>query len=494
MSSPTPPSESTQIIDHHNRDHSFDLATCTYHGQVVKPEYLEQTPVRIGSDWIANRLLQGIKLELWELRDGVWIVVDRADNEGVVINSAQRDDLRQKPDPTSKRPPALSITLEAQNFRALRRTNWTPSGVCVLVGPNGSGKSTMLTLLEFFRGAYLRSPPSEIDHIGGVYGLRSWGAPEEEPVLVAFTVGDLRWEVRLTTQGATLSERLEERVTRKREVILTRAALSQRLIYNNQERMIAGHDGRLAIRIVADADNAEELTTLIHALTGIRVYRDYNLSSLQTNGSRHSGDLDLHPTGQNAFTVLRNWRDRRDLKPQYQFVVSRLRVAFPEVFADLDFHVAGLTVTVDLIDPKAHQACPLALAPAGWITGLLHLTAVAGAQEGSLIAIDDFGNDLHPYAIRKLTEAFREWAEEHNLIVCLASHSPVLLDEFKEEPDLVFVMEPGLEKRPVPLTELYETDWLSRFSLGRLYEHGEFGGQRHRDNGTTMGQRGQPVE
>ncbi len=61
--------------------------------------------------------------------------------------------------------------------------------------------------------------------------------------------------------------------------------------------------------------------------------------------------------------------------------------------------------------------------------------------------------------------------------MCLASHSPVLLDEFKEQPGSVFVMEHGLESRPVPLTELFEPDWLARFSLGKLYERGEFGGQ-----------------
>jgi predicted ATPase len=171
-----------------------------------------------------------------------------------------------------------------------------------------------------------------------------------------------------------------------------------------------------------------------------------------------------------------------------------LQSAFPEVFADLDFHVAGLTVAVDLIDPKSNQPCPLALASDGWITGLLHLTAVAGARRGSIIAIDDFGNDLHPFAIRALTQAFRDWAEERDLIVCLASHSPVLLDEFAEQPSSVFVMEPGQEKSPVHLTELYEPDWLARFSLGRLYEHGEFGGQRQRVNGAALGQRGRRAE
>ena len=97
---------------------------------------------------------------------------------------------------------------------------------------------------------------------------------------------------------------------------------------------------------------------------------------------------------------------------------------------------------------------------------MLHLTAVAGAPKGSLIAIDDFGNDLHPYAIRELTQAFRDWSEERDLIVCLASHSPVLLDEFKEQPGSVFVMEQGLEKSPVPLTELYETGLARPFLAG----------------------------
>jgi predicted ATPase len=355
-----------------------------------------------------------------------------------------------------------------------------------VVGPNGAGKTTLLTLLEFLRNAYLRSAPSAIDHIGGVYGLRSWEVPEEEPVLVALTVGDLRWELQLTAQGPTLSERLGERVTRGDEVVLSRAALSNLLVYRGDERPIADREERLALRIAAEADTAEELGPLVRALTSAHVYRSYNLWGLQTNGSRQSGDLHLHPAGQNVFTVLRNWRDRRDLRPQYEFVVTSLRAAFPEVFADLDFHVAGLTITVDLIDPKLNQPCPLALAPDGCVTGLLHLTAVAGAPKGSLIAIDDFGNDLHPYAIRALTQAIRDWTEERDLIVCLASHSPVLLDEFKEHPSSVFVMEHGLETRPVPLTELYEPEWLARFSLGRLFEHGEFGGQQGRAVGATV--------
>ncbi len=231
---------------------------------------------------------------------------------------------------------------------------------------------------------------------------------------------------------------------------------------------------------MADADSPAELAPLNRALPGLRVYRNYNRWGLQTNGSRPGGDLYLHSSGQNAFTVLRNWRDRRDFRPHYDFVVACLKLAFPQVFEGLEFQAAGLTVTVGLVNPTSHETFPVALAPDGWITGLLHLMAVASGREGSLVAIDDFGNDLHPFAIRALAQAFRDWAGEHNLVVCLASHSPVILDEFKEEPGSVFVMEHGLDNRPVSLTELFEPDWLARFSLGRLYEHGEFGGQQPR--------------
>ncbi len=370
----------------------------------------------------------------------------------------------------------MTIRLEAQCYRSLNRTSWAPSGVCALVGPNGAGKTTLLNLLEFLRNSFVRGAAQALDATGGVYGLRSWGAANDQPVLLALTAGELRWELQLTAEGPTISDRLGEHVKQGSETLLSRTALSQRLVYRGKEHLIAEGDERLGLKIITDADAPPEFAPLVNAITNFRVYRSYNIWGLQHNGSRQGSDLYLHPSGQNAVTVLRNWRDRRDLRVQYDFVIEALRTAFPEVFYELDFHVAGLTATVDLISP-ARFACPLALAPDGWITGLLHLIAVVGSRPDSLIAIDDFGNDLHPYAIREITASLREWSEEHNLTVCLASHSPVLLDEFHESPESVFVMEHGLESRPLPLIELFETDWLSRFSLGRLYVHGEFGSQ-----------------
>ena len=50
------------------------------------------------------------------------------------------------------------------------------------------------------------------------------------------------------------------------------------------------------------------------------------------------------------------------------------------------------------------------------------------------------------------------------------------IDEFKEEPSHVFIMQPGRDPLPRRLTEEFAPDWLAHFSLGELFSHESFGG------------------
>lgn len=97
MSQPRPPSHHVGITDHYNTLHPVDLSICTFHGQAVQPDYLSDTPNRIGSEWIVNRFRSGTPLELWRTPQGIWLIVDRATAEGVVLNDAQFGDLRPAP-------------------------------------------------------------------------------------------------------------------------------------------------------------------------------------------------------------------------------------------------------------------------------------------------------------------------------------------------------------------------------------------------------------
>ena len=51
----------------------------------------------------------------------------------------------------------------------------------------------------------------------------------------------------------------------------------------------------------------------------------------------------------------------------------------------------------------------------------------------------------------------------------LATHSPTLLNEFNDQPDHVFIMEPGQETLPVRLDQHQNPEWLRNFALGDLY-------------------------
>jgi predicted ATPase len=236
-------------------------------------------------------------------------------------------------------------------------------------------------------------------------------------------------------------------------------------------------DERLALRMVFDKERPADLDDFVRTVQSFRVYRSYNLYGLRRNGSRQGAEYFLNPSGENAFTVLRNWRDRREHRPRYDFVLRGLRGAFPELCADIDFDIAGLTVSAVMVTPRGHAPIPAYFTPNGWLTAMLHLCAVAGGEPGSVVALDEIENTLHPFAIRTLVELFREWSDEHGLTVCLATHSPVLLDAFRDEPEKVFVMDLAQTKRPRSLTELENPEFLAQFSLGDLFAHGEFGGQ-----------------
>jgi hypothetical protein len=58
----------------------------------------------------------------------------------------------------------------------------------------------------------------------------------------------------------------------------------------------------------------------------------------------------------------------------------------------------------------------------------------------------------------------------------MATHSTVLLDEFSDKPNQVFVMKTETAgEMPISLDRLCNPDWLAGFKFGDLYERGEIG-------------------
>jgi predicted ATPase len=371
--------------------------------------------------------------------------------------------------------PEMRVTLVVESYRALRHVRWTlPRGVSALVGPNGSGKTTLLDIPELLRHALQHDVRTAIDERGGPGNLRNAHADRNAPVILGVELDEVTWQLDLTPRGASYSPLQGERATVSAAVAFDRNAPVPGLETRPE-------DARPLLARFVDLPDGAALRPLVSLLRGYRLYHGYDLASIRVNGSQVSSDEYLHPDGRNIFSVLRNWRDRKETRPRWEFVIESLRAAFPDTFADLDFDMAGQTVSGRIVAPQPDVRIATYFAANGWLVALLHLAAVASTEPAGAVAIDEVENGLHPFAIREIIDAMRRWAEKTGISVVLATHSPVVLDQFKEEPWNLFVMEAGRDTAPVPLDELHDPEWLAHFSLGDLYAHDEFGAQNKDD-------------
>jgi predicted ATPase len=366
----------------------------------------------------------------------------------------------------------MPLRFVARNYSALQKTDWSPQGVCVLVGPNGAGKSTLLDVPQLLRHILEHGLMRALDYRGGAANLLHFETAPGDAVVLQAILPDVHWSVGFTAsqvRAGLYEERLSGRELR-----------AYRDLHElNFEGIPLGTDERSILRIAADnAFTASKLQPLLAVLQGYRCYADYHLAHIRENGSPLSSEKALDVHGRNVFSVLRNWRDTRADRVRFNFVMEGLRTLFPDNFADLDFETAGTTVAARVVTPRPDTTYPITFAANGLLVALLHLCAVASVPEGGMVALDEVENALHPFAIKRLVEAFRTWSAQTKSTVLLATHSPVVLDQFRNCPEQVFVMEPSQETNPVPLSQFRDPEYLSHFSLGDLYAHLEFGAPR----------------
>lgn len=366
----------------------------------------------------------------------------------------------------------MSWTISVRNYRGLRRVKWSPQfGLSCLVGPNGVGKTTLLSVPNLMaRAAEVRGPGAALDGYGGTEHLRHVEAGDEPIVLRVSDGSTSRWSLEPSAVGDIWGEELlagkshyrrrlgQKGVSLNGEVF---AADERSLLYNLHAKSLGlegGHDGE----------------SILKRLESYRVHHDYALGSLRENGSKASIDVRLDRSGLNVLTVLRNWRDKPSTLPKYEFVVDGLRDCFP-FFEDIVFE-GSQNITGRFVQGRGPtDGFPLLGAPNGLLVGLLHLAAVASADDGGIVAIDEVENSLHPAALHGLLDLMDEYAQEKGLTVIVSTQAPMVLDWFEPAPDRVWVMEPSQEVSPMPLSRLKDPGWLSHFRLGQLYASREFG-------------------
>ena len=374
------------------------------------------------------------------------------------------------------------FTLRIRDFRVLESLDWRPEGVCVLSGANGAGKSTTLDALRFLRALFSWGQESAFDSVDGVSFARLAAAPDT-PVEFAVEVEDLLWKLRFPISAQGVKGTYGEELHRGGQVVL-RTAMFEDGWYLGTERKPLDEQ-RCCAKLLWDQGREPWMQPLVDVLEGIRTYESYWLNQVKTPKAVGAAGSFLHGTGRNLWSVLDNWKSSPlRYRGQFDWVLSQARKAFPGIIGDIEFDRGVAYLFPPGATDPAEGLLPNRAAD-GLLTGLLHLTAVAGARPGSLVAFDEVENRLHPHAIRTLISAMRHQADERDLTIVLTTHSPVVLNQFRDEPELVYVLGHGVAglEAPAPMTALHSAEWLAQAKPGSLYERLAFGAPDVGDDG-----------
>ncbi len=390
------------------------------------------------------------------------------------------------------------LELQIKGFRSLKDVTWKPGDLNVIIGPNGSGKSNLLRILELIAVSAQGRLGKHIQTLGGI-----------EPLLWDGRVTEISWKIETSP--------IDHWRNQMRESLTYQATLAQigksstyrvgREVLGNYYRVQTGEkpdpfklidrlDKKANIfdenehRFVAPEESFSEDETLLSLATGpfgynklIPLYRrelaawtvyhdlHVNRDSPIRQASVARLEKRVDPDGQNLISVLHTlYTGNRDFKHE---INAAMNAAFGDDFEELVFPPASdqrIQLRLRWKSLKREQSA--ADISDGTLRFLFLLTVLASPEAAPLIAIDEPETGLHPSMLPVVAEYAVNAARRSQII--LATHSPQLLDAFKQQtPGTTIALQQNGQTVLNVLADDKLQDWLKGYSLGSLFKSGE---------------------
>ena len=378
--------------------------------------------------------------------------------------------------------------IRVQNYRALADVDLKVRPINVVFGPNGSGKSTLLDSLYFFRDCAIRGvevASSERDHGIGIL----WdGAGDNQCIALDLADGHVTYGLSFTLSAGRIDQFPGERLlsSSQETVLIERSPGSDKAaLYHadvDQAPLIALREPeKLALGLFLDFNRGDErarhLNQLLHYTRSFHS-RSLLLRPLKRAGSESSHHTRLWDLGNNAWSVLRNLQDKRNVDERYDTIMRHMAEAFPAFDGIVLEQTGPASVYASFLEKGRRNAIFASGASDGFLQLMLLLIALfsEGPRE-SILLFDDPEVSLHPWAIVVFARAVKLAAERWNKQVFLATHSPVLISQFDPIDILVAEVKDG-RARFDRLSEISEIrDLLEDYAAGSLYMSEAVAGQ-----------------
>lgn len=380
---------------------------------------------------------------------------------------------------------SLLQSISIRNFRALRSVDFAAKEINVVFGPNGAGKTTFLDALNFLRECLSRGPGEAASERHHGIGLLTDGLEEgDNRILIGFDTPSASYEVSFGYSSGRIEPFVGERLTSKLRQGLTlvdrKSGSDQAAMYHEQLQQVMtvklADPERLALSnfmLFSQPDaEAEEVSNVLRSLHfySSRAVNLYQLRRLGSESSVHTYPFDRW---QNLWSALRNLQGRRAADDRYDTIVRHMREAFPVSFKDLLIEPLGSERVGGSVIEVGHANPILASGVSdGHLQLLGLLTALFGDTKyrSNIILFDEPETSLHPHAIAVFARAVIEASQSWDRQIFIATHSPVLLSQFK--PDEI-VLASLAETGSPSLRRLSEIDevrvLLADYSVGSLY-------------------------
>ena len=370
--------------------------------------------------------------------------------------------------------------VRVRNYRALADVDVEVGPINVLFGPNGAGKSTLLDTVYFFRDCAIRGvevASSERDH--GI-GLLWDGADKDARILVELAGGGVTYGLSFSLAAGRIDPLPGERlVSSSRGLTLIErvpGSESASLFNDNIKQAPAvklREPDKVSLGLFLDFNHGDyEAGHLDRLLHFVRFYhsRSFHLRTLKRKGSESSHQTRLWDSGNNAWSVLRNVQDKRNVDERYSTIMEYMAEAFP-AFGGIVLEQTGPSSVYASFQEKGRSEAIFASGISdGVIQMLLLLLALFSEKDREAVLLfDEPEVSLHPWAISVLARAIKRASSQWGKQVFIATHSPVLISQFEPEDILVARVERG-GARFDRLSQIEEVkDLLEEYAPGSLY-------------------------
>jgi predicted ATPase len=393
------------------------------------------------------------------------------------------------------------LELEVSGYRSLKKVNWKPGDLNILIGPNGSGKSNLLRLLQIISISARGELSSYIQNAGGMEPLMWDGAAKKIAVRIIGSplekerdVGreSLRYELDFNRLGKSSSYRIDHELLCKHNLyaaddrqspfkFLERIGIRSRIFDANQRVLVAPEDtvaeDESLLSVAGGPFSVNPfITTFQKELKEWSIYHDIHVNQDAPIRQAVVTKLEkrVNPDGQNLINVLHTlYNSDREFKKNIHLA---MRAAFGDDFEELVFPPAAderIQLRVRWKTLKREQSA--SELSDGTLRFLMLLTILSSPAAAPVIAIDEPETGLHPAMLPIIAEYAVDAAERSQII--FTTHSPDFLDAFGDFTPVtsVVVWENG-ETVIRRLEEERLQYWLREYSLGKLFTSGELEG------------------